>query len=150
MSTILSEETCCKRIGVLSGPNLAKEIMKKQPSGSVIASAFDEVITEARKILNILFEKACWVYTGVAVIDTASGKKIVDYEKTKVFMTPLAHREIEQYHKRVHPFDKAGGFDFEGTGSLFIHRIEGCYTNVIGLPMPKLYQMLKKVGVYLL
>ncbi len=52
MSTILSEETCCKRIGVLSGPNLAKEIMKKQPSGSVIASAFDEVITEARKILN--------------------------------------------------------------------------------------------------
>ena len=52
MSTILKEETCCKRIGVLSGPNLAKEIMKKQPAGSVIASAFDEVIAESRVILN--------------------------------------------------------------------------------------------------
>ncbi len=52
MSTILKEETPCKRIGVLSGPNLAKEIMKKQPSGSVIASAFEEVIDEAREILN--------------------------------------------------------------------------------------------------
>ncbi|MFN8576695.1 MAG: NAD(P)H-dependent glycerol-3-phosphate dehydrogenase [Candidatus Sericytochromatia bacterium] len=52
MSTILREETPCKRIGVLSGPNLAKEIMKKQPSGSVVASAFEEVIDEARKILN--------------------------------------------------------------------------------------------------
>jgi glycerol-3-phosphate dehydrogenase (NAD(P)+) len=52
MSVILKEETCCRRIGVLSGPNLAKEIMKRQPSGSVIASSFDEVITEARKILN--------------------------------------------------------------------------------------------------
>lgn len=52
MSTIIKEETCCKRIGVLSGPNLAKEIMKKQPSGSVVASAFEEVISEARQILN--------------------------------------------------------------------------------------------------
>lgn len=52
MSCILREETCCKRIGVLSGPNLAKEIMKKQPAGSVIASAFDEVISESLKILN--------------------------------------------------------------------------------------------------
>lgn len=52
MSTIIGEETCCRRIGVLSGPNLAKEIMKRQPSGSVVASSFEEVITEARKILN--------------------------------------------------------------------------------------------------
>ncbi len=52
MSIILKEETPCKRIGVLSGPNLAKEIMKKQPSGSVIASPYDEVIAESRKILN--------------------------------------------------------------------------------------------------
>lgn len=52
MSEILKEETNCKRIGVLSGPNLAKEIMKKQPSGSVIASAYDEVLKEGRKILD--------------------------------------------------------------------------------------------------
>lgn len=52
MSVILREETCCKKIGVLSGPNLAKEIMKKQPAGTVVASNFDEVVQQARKILN--------------------------------------------------------------------------------------------------
>lgn len=52
MSVILKEETNCKRIGVLSGPNLAKEIMKKQPSGAVIASAYDEVLKEGRKVLD--------------------------------------------------------------------------------------------------
>ena len=46
--------------------------------------------------------------------------------------------------------DKAGGFDIEGLGSVFIHRIEGCYSNVIGLPMAKLTSMLKKVGVSIL
>ncbi|GIW21727.1 MAG: glycerol-3-phosphate dehydrogenase [NAD(P)+] [Candidatus Sericytochromatia bacterium] len=52
MSQILKEETPTKRIGVLSGPNLAKELMKKHPSGSVIASNFQEVIDEGIKILN--------------------------------------------------------------------------------------------------
>lgn len=105
---------------------------------------------DARRILKVFFAKPCWVYTGVAVLDASTGKRVVDYEKTRVFMSPLSNKEIEHYHRRVHPFDKAGGFDIEGTGSLFIRRIEGCYTNVIGLPMPKLYQMLKKVGVHLL
>ncbi|HRZ40803.1 MAG TPA: Maf family protein [Candidatus Omnitrophota bacterium] len=45
------------------------------------------------------------------------------------------------------PLDKAGGFDIEGRGGTFIHRIEGCYTNVIGLPMVKLRIMLKEFGV---
>jgi glycerol-3-phosphate dehydrogenase (NAD(P)+) len=52
MSEILKEETPTKRIGVLSGPNLAKELLKKHPSGSVIASNFQEVIDEGMKILN--------------------------------------------------------------------------------------------------
>ena len=105
---------------------------------------------DAKRILKILFSRPQWIYTGVAVIDAASGKIIVDYEKTKVHMTALTDKEMDQYHKRVAPFDKAGGFDIEGWGSLFIRRIEGCYTNVIGLPMAKLFVMLKKVGVNVL
>lgn len=105
---------------------------------------------EARQILKILFSRPQWVYTGVAVIDVATDKRVVDYEKTKVFMIPLTGKEIAQYHRRVSPFDKAGGFDIEGWGSIFIHRIEGCYSNVIGLPMAKLAGMLKKVGVSIL
>lgn len=105
---------------------------------------------DARRILKILFSRPQWVYTGVAVIDVETGKRLVNYEKTKVFMIPLSDAEIAQYHKRVDPFDKAGGFDIEGWGSIFIHRIEGCYSNVIGLPMAKLAGMLKKVGVSIL
>lgn len=105
---------------------------------------------EARSILRRLFSRPHWVYTGVAVIDCATGKTVVDYEKTKVFMIPLSAKEMDRYHRKVFPLDKAGGFDIEGKGSVFINRIEGCYSNVIGLPIAKLSSMLKKVGVSLL
>ena len=107
-------------------------------------------LKEAKKILYALFSKPHWVYTGVAVIDIETGKQIVDYEKTKVFMLPLTEEEIDRYHAKVSPLDKAGGFDIEGGGSVFIHRIEGCYSNVIGLPIAKLATMLRKVGVFIL
>ncbi|OGX37247.1 MAG: septum formation protein Maf [Omnitrophica WOR_2 bacterium RIFCSPHIGHO2_02_FULL_52_10] len=107
-------------------------------------------LKDAKHILRILFSKPHWVYTGVAVIDSATGTTLVDYEKTKVFMIPLTDKEIDRYHRKVSPLDKAGGFDIEGGGSVFIHRIEGCYSNVIGLPIAKLACMLKKVGVSIL
>ncbi len=105
---------------------------------------------DARRILRVLFSRPQWVYTGVCVIDVKNKKEIVGFEKTKVFMIPLTDKEIRSYHARVNPFDKAGGFDIEGWGSIFIHRIEGCYSNVIGLPMAKLASMLKKIGVNVL
>ena len=107
-------------------------------------------LKDARRILRILFSRPQWVYTGVAVIDIDKGKVIIDYEKTKIFMMRLTEREMKRYHKRVSPFDKAGGFDIEGWGSVFINRIEGCYSNVIGLPLAKLASMLKKVGIQIL
>ncbi len=107
-------------------------------------------LKEAKEILRALFSKPHWVYTGVAVIDVETGKRIIDYEKTKVFMLPLTDEEIDRYHRKVSPLDKAGGFDIEGGGSVFIHRIEGCYSNVIGLPIAKLSTMLRKVGVGML
>jgi septum formation protein len=107
-------------------------------------------LKEAKKILHVLFSKPHWVYTGVAIIDAATGKQAVDYEKTKVFMVPLTDEEIDRYHRKISPLDKAGGFDIEGGGSVFIHRIEGCYTNVIGLPIAKLAAMLRKFGISIL
>jgi len=107
-------------------------------------------LKDAKRILHTLFSKPHWVYTGVAVIDCQTQKMIIDYEKTKVFMIPLTDEEIDCYHRKVSPLDKSGGFDIEGKGSVFIHRIEGCYSNVIGLPIAKLALMLKKMGVSLL
>ncbi|MBF0331359.1 MAG: septum formation protein Maf [Candidatus Omnitrophica bacterium] len=105
-------------------------------------------LKEAKKNLKELMSSPHWVYTGVALIDTSTGKSLVDYEKTKIFMTKLNDDEIDRYHQEVPPMDKAGGFDIEGRGGLFIPRIEGCYFNVVGLPLAKLAQMLKKFGVH--
>ena len=118
------------------------------PNEKVIGKPKD--LKEAKKILHELFADPHWVYTGVALIDAQTKKTVVDFEKTKVFMSALTDQEIDRYHKKVSPIDKAGGFDIEGFGSIFVHRIEGCYTNVIGLPMAKLSVMLKSFGVSLL
>ena len=98
---------------------------------------------EAKKNLQELMEKPHWVYSGLAVIDVKSQRTRVDYEKTKVFMNALSSQAIDRYHRKISPLDKAGGFDIEGIGALFIPRIEGCYFNVVGLPLAKLVQMLK-------
>jgi septum formation protein len=104
-------------------------------------------LADARRILRVMAAKPHWVYTGVVIIDAETGKTMVDYEKTKVFMHKLTRREMDRYHAHITPLDKAGGFDIEGRGGTFINRIEGCYTNVIGLPMVKLRMMLKEFGI---
>jgi len=140
----------------------AKEVASRLKAGIVIGA--DSVVylggtkiigkpknlKEAKNILKTLFSQPHWVYTGVAVIDIDAKKTIVDYEKTKIFMAHLNDDEIDRYHKKIPPMDKAGGFDIEGWGGIFIRRIEGCYTNVIGLPMPKLAKMLKEIEIKVL
>ncbi|MBI3314635.1 MAG: septum formation protein Maf [Candidatus Omnitrophica bacterium] len=91
-----------------------------------------------------------WVHSGVAIVDAATGKTAVGHEKTRVFMDRLSGKAIDRYHRLVSPLDKAGGFDIEGKGALFIPRIEGCYFNVVGLPLARLRKMLEKFGVHVL
>ena len=62
-------------------------------------------------------------------------------------MYRLSDRQIRNYFKKVSPLDKAGSFDIQGLGSIFINRIEGCFNNVIGLPLAKLAKMLKKIDI---
>ncbi|MFH1359693.1 MAG: Maf family nucleotide pyrophosphatase [Candidatus Omnitrophota bacterium] len=107
-------------------------------------------LKEAKKTLWMLSRHPQWIYTGLAIIDVESKKTIVDYEKTKVFMRKLSREEIDRYYRLISPLDKAGGFDIEGKGSLFIKKVHGCYFNVVGLPVAKLCEMLKKVGVSIL
>ncbi len=104
-------------------------------------------LKEARVMLKKLSSKPQWLYTGIAVIDKDKGKTLVDYEKTKVYMDKLTDKEIENYFNCVSPLDKAGSFDIQGRGAFFIRRIEGCFYNVVGLPLRKLYRMLKKLKI---
>lgn len=140
----------------------AQAIAKKRKKGIVLGS--DTLVyaggkkiigkpkskKQAVRILKGMFKKPHWVYTGVALVDAQTGQTATGFEKTKITMNALSDDEIKRYHKKVSPLDKAGGFDIEGWGGLFIKKIEGCYTNVIGLPMAKLREMLKKMGVSVL
>jgi septum formation protein len=105
---------------------------------------------EARRMLKRLSSKPHRLYTGIAVIDVKRHLEMVDVEETKIFMEKLTDAEIRRYFKKVSPLDKAGGFDIQGLGSLFIKRIEGCYFNVVGLPVSKMFALFKKAGVSLL
>jgi len=104
--------------------------------------------TSVRKnALKMLSTRPQWVYTGLAVIDIDKGRTYTDYEKTKVYMYPLSDKQIKKYFRKISPFDKAGSFDVQGPGSIFIDRIEGCFYNVVGLPLAKLAKIFSKVGI---
>lgn len=106
-----------------------------------------KTMADAVRSLKILSKSPQWVYTGIAVYDIDRDKMLTDFEKTKVYMYRLNDRQIKKYFRKISPFDKAGSFDVQGPGSVFIDRIEGCFYNVVGLPLAKLGAMLKKVGV---
>jgi len=104
-------------------------------------------IRDAHRMLKRLSGRAQWVYTGVCVIDKDKGKKVTAFEKTKIYMDKLTDEEIAAYFRYVSPLDKAGSFDIQGRGAFFIRRIEGCFYNVVGLPLRKLYWIFKKLHI---
>jgi septum formation protein len=104
-------------------------------------------IADARRTLKLLSKRPQWVYSGVAVVDKERGRIFTDYEKTKIYMYPLTDAQISNYFAKVSPLDKAGSFDIQGMGGIFIDRIEGCFYNVVGLPLAKLARMLRRAGV---
>jgi nucleoside triphosphate pyrophosphatase len=67
-----------------------------------------------------------------------------------VRMLPLGREEIEWYVATGEPLDKAGSYAVQGIGAMFIESVHGSYTNVVGLPLSTLYQMLKKAGILIL
>jgi septum formation protein len=136
----------------------AKDVALKYKAGVVIGA--DTVVLVGKKIigkpadlkdacrtLKLLSKKPQWVYSGIAVVDIESGKVYTDHERTKVYMYPLTDKQIKNYFKKVSPLDKAGSFDIQGMGGIFIDRIEGCFYNVVGLPLAKLARLLRKTGV---
>ncbi len=148
----------CKALVVGNALKKAKAVSHKFKTGIVIGA--DTVvlvgkriigkpkdIKDAVKTLKLLSRRPQWVYTGIAVIDIDNGRVYTDYEKTKVYMYPLTDEDINGYFKKVSPLDKAGSFDIQGLGGVFIDRIEGCFYNVVGLPLAKLANILKKAGI---
>lgn len=87
------------------------------------------------------------VCSGVAVLDSEYGLEINDCEITYVKMAPMDEDAIKRYIASGEPMDKAGAYAIQGKGAVFIERVEGCYYNVVGLPIFKLFQILGQCGI---
>lgn len=103
---------------------------------------------EARETLRFLSGQEHMVVTGIAVVDAGGGQKeITDHAETRVWMQPLSNGEISDYVGSGEPMDKAGSYGIQGLGSVFIERIEGCYFNVVGLSLNRVYLLLSRFGI---
>lgn len=116
--------------------------------GEVMGKPAEEM--HARLMLHKLSGRRHQVVTGLAVhnIDRDFHKTIV--ETTNVEFRPLSIEEIEAYIRTGEPFDKAGAYGIQERGALLVAGIEGCYFNVVGLPLNRLGQLLGELGVNVL
>ncbi|HRV72905.1 MAG TPA: Maf family protein [Eubacteriales bacterium] len=136
----------------------AEFIAKKHPDDCVIGADTvvlldGEVLGKPRNAENAVAYlsrmqgRTHTVYTGVAVI--ANGKVDVRHCETEVLFRRMSREEIEWYVSTGDPLDKAGAYGVQGIGCLFVDSIKGNYFNIIGLPVPLVYDMLKEAGAVL-
>jgi septum formation protein len=102
---------------------------------------------EARAMLNRLSGRSHEVHTGMALLRLPDGAMRILEEVTLVEFAPMTAREIEDYVASGEPCDKAGAYAVQGLGGRFVRRLGGSYFNVMGLPVARLYEELKAMGI---
>jgi septum formation protein len=99
---------------------------------------------DAKLMLNKLSGKKHSVITGFCLINLSTGKKHVDYVETEVYFKDLTDAKIQRYLETKEYADKAGSYGIQGLGELLVERINGSYSNVVGLPIEKIAEVLEK------
>lgn len=101
---------------------------------------------DAKRMLRMLSGRTHLVYTGFGVMNTSNNKLLIRYEKTSVTFRNLMNNEINDYVETGSPLDKAGAYGIQDDfGAVFVSKINGCYYNVVGLPLANLYKSLEEV-----
>lgn len=140
---------------------LGKLLQLKEKFPKAIILTADTVVYADGKIYNkpkdeeeafrFLFElggKWHSVFTALTLYDGQTSQKIFkEIEETKVLFNPLTPEEIRQYHSKIDWADKAGGYAIQMGAGLIVNRIDGCYYNVMGLPINALSRLLKNVNI---
>jgi len=106
--------------------------------GEMLGKPADEM--DARRMLSLLSARRHEVMTGICL--ASDGGVVTDYAKTDVWFAPISEREIAEYAASGEPLDKAGAYAIQGLASKFVERIDGCYFNVMGLPIALVYRHL--------
>ena len=103
----------------------------------------------AAAMLTMLQGRGHEVYTGVTILyeENGEGKTLTFHEKTTVHFYPMTDAQIREYVATGDPMDKAGAYGIQGFCARYIRGIECDYNNVVGLPVARLYQELRKLGV---
>ncbi|CAH1204182.1 dTTP/UTP pyrophosphatase [Paenibacillus plantiphilus] len=132
---------------------------EEQAAGSIIVGADTIVVldgevlgkpqntADAVSMLSRLQGREHEVYSGVACISWDGEHELVTHRKTRVSMKSLDHEQIRRYVATGEPMDKAGSYAIQGIGATIVERIDGCYFNVVGLPLSLLSDMLSSFGV---
>ena len=131
----------------------SKVVSKKFPNHYVIGA--DTIVVLNNKILNkplnkkeainhlnLLSDNKHIVYTGVSLINLSQNIKKSFIEKTTVYFNKLNNNEINNYVTKFKPYDKAGGYAIQEYSNVFVKKINGCFYNVVGFPLPKFYKLL--------
>ena len=101
---------------------------------------------DAERMLRLLSGVWHEVITGISICHSPSNNILTGAERTSVKFATLTDDEIRRYVATGEPYDKAGAYGIQGMAAPFIERIEGCYHNVVGLPLNLLYRMLRDMG----
>ena len=103
-------------------------------------------IEDARHMLQQLSGRTHSVLTGVALVRLPDGERRQFMESTLVHFRPITDEELSSYLATEEPYDKAGAYAIQGQAGRYIPRIEGCYFNVVGLPLSRVLTELKGLG----
>jgi len=139
--------------------NAKADLVAARAVGSAIVIAADTEVTldghifgkprssdDARRMLEKLSGRTHSVVTGVALIRLPDAERITFFESTLVHFATLSPEEITQYLATGEAHDKAGAYAIQGRAGRYIPRIEGCYLNVVGLPLARLQHALTELG----
>jgi septum formation protein len=102
---------------------------------------------DAVRMLSMLSGKMHRVITGLAVVDVATETVKTASAVTRVWFHPLSHETIESYVATGEPLDKAGAYGIQERGAVFVERVDGCYFNVVGLPLSLLMGLLRDMDI---
>jgi septum formation protein len=137
----------------------ARAVARQQASPAMVLGADTEVVLDGRylgkpagipdalRMLRALRGRTHEVITGVAIVEAPAGREETAAVVTRVTMTNATDEDLAAYVATGEPLDKAGAYAVQGRGSLLIDRIDGCYTNVVGLPVETTRRLLQRWGL---
>jgi len=149
----LTPEQLARELALLKAKDVARTLEDGLVIGADTIVVLDDEILgkpksreEAGRMLHLLRGRSHQVITGLALVEAGGGRVQLTSEVTTVWFRRLDPGEVEWYLDTGEPMDKAGAYGIQGKGSILVDRIEGCYFNVVGLPLTRLYLMLKERG----